>query len=98
MAKIVCTPDQLQSYAKSLQAEGQHIRKLESRIQEQINTLRNGGWIADAANKFYQEMDQNVTPRVHRTHEALERANDACRAIAEIFFKASEEGANLPTI
>ncbi|MBZ0307129.1 MAG: WXG100 family type VII secretion target [Anaerolineae bacterium] len=90
---------QMSKVAQTFEQESAHVKKLLADINTQLNILRRGGWIADAANKFYQEMDSDVCPRVQRLQTALEHSGNVCaHDLQQLFHAATDEAcACLPT-
>ncbi|MCK5923966.1 MAG: WXG100 family type VII secretion target, partial [Methylococcales bacterium] len=56
-----------------------------------VDDLKNGGWEGDAANAFYDEMDNEVLPTLSRLTEAFFRAVEDGRQVGYIFQEAEEE-------
>jgi WXG100 family type VII secretion target len=83
--------NQLSGVAQQFEQESMRVKKLMNDIDAQINTLRRGGWIADAATRFYQEMDNEVMPGVSRLQQALNQAASTCRDIATTMDDADQE-------
>jgi WXG100 family type VII secretion target len=66
--------EKMQQISQQLGQEAAKVKKVIGDLNQQIATLKAGGWIADAANKFYQDMDNQVMPRINRLQGALDVA------------------------
>ena len=85
----------MQKVAQGFSHEAAHVKKVLSDIQHQVDILKHGGWIADAANKFYGVMDNDLCPRLQRLTNALEHTANHCSGdITQTFKNATDEACN----
>ncbi len=81
--------------SQSFSHEAARIKKVLNDINGQLAILKKGGWIADAANVFYREMDNDLCPRINRLQLALEHSANKCSAdIPQTFKNATDEACN----
>lgn len=84
---------QISKVAQTFDQESAHVKKLLADVNTQLNILRRGGWIADAANKFYQDMDNDVCPRIQRLQTALEQSATVCSNDLQQMFRGATDDA-----
>lgn len=85
----------MQKVAQAFNHEAAHVKKILNDINGQLAILKRGGWIADAANIFYREMDNDICPRINRLQQALEHsANHCSNDIPQTFKNATDEACN----
>lgn len=83
----------LEEIAATFDHEAERIERMYSQLDAAINTLKNGGWLSDAADTFYSEIERDVLPSVERLADALAQASDVTVQIKAIFKSAEEEAA-----
>jgi WXG100 family type VII secretion target len=74
--------------------QSERVRKELNELNSQMQVLRNGGWIADAATAFYQDMESDLLPGVQRLVQALEIAQDVANQISQVMENAEEEASS----
>ncbi|MBZ0307123.1 MAG: WXG100 family type VII secretion target [Anaerolineae bacterium] len=78
--------------------EEKHIKGLLQVLHFQTNRLRRGGWVADAADEFYRDMDNRVFPSLDKLLYALGKSEATIREIARLMHLAEEEACGvMPT-
>jgi WXG100 family type VII secretion target len=81
----------MQQVARSFQEESVRISRVMSVVENHLNTLKGGGWIADAATQMYREMDSEVCPAIKRLQDALTAAAEVSNEIARTLLNGEEE-------
>lgn len=90
--------DGMQTVANQFDQEAARVRRVITQVNSHMSTLKGGGWIADAATRFYSEIDNDVLPAIQRLHESLGEASKVSRDIIRLLKSAEEEAsACLPT-
>jgi len=84
--------DQLISIAKKFKDEGEDIVRLHSTTRQRVRDLHKE-WIGEAAEKFFEEMETELLPAVHRLAQALFLSQDMTNEIMKIIQDADEETA-----
>ena len=85
----------MQKVSQSFNHEAARVKKVLNDINGQLAILKKGGWIADAANVFYREMDNDICPRINRLQQALENSASKCSGeIPQTFKNATDEACN----
>lgn len=88
----------MQNVANQFDQEAARIQRILTQVNSHVNTLKGGGWIADAATQFYNEMDNDVCPAIQRLHDSLREASRVSREIITVLKAAEEEACGcLPT-
>ncbi len=82
---------ELQKIAQQFATQQKQIQGLTQSLVNTVDQLRQGGWVADAANRYYRNMDQSIFPSLRRLSTALGHSQDAVLEIARIFRQAEEE-------
>jgi len=89
--KMAAVSNQFSEQAKLVKAEF-------NKLTQQIDTLKNNNWKADAATSYYNDMDQDCCPGIQRLLGALDLASDTCKQIASELSKAEDDACTcLPT-
>ncbi|MBN1285484.1 MAG: WXG100 family type VII secretion target [Anaerolineae bacterium] len=91
--KIQARYDELDDVANHFAQEAAEVEQMQQRVRSAIANLQDGGWIGDAADAFYAEMEDEVLPAVQRLAEALEEANSTVKKISTILSNAEQEAA-----
>lgn len=90
--------EKIQTLAGSFDQESAAVQQVITNINRNLDMLRNGGWIADAATAFYQQMDGEVMVAVNRLRAALTLASQTTREINAVMDSAEDEACScLPT-
>lgn len=93
MADVAIHYQTMAQIANTFDAEARRVQEVANSVESHLSTLKGGGWIADAATRFYNEMDDEVCPSLARLQSALVAAGDVSRSIIQIM-KAAEEQAS----
>lgn len=83
--------EKMQKVANDFDREAGRVKKVLNDVNAQLNILRRGGWIAEAATKFYQEMDNDVCPGIDRLQSALTMASAKSRDIISTMKSSTDE-------
>lgn len=66
-------------------------------LNSQLQVLKGGAWVADAATKHYGKMDDEIMPGMQRLIQAFQRSSEICNKVAQLMEAAEEEaGSFLP--
>jgi WXG100 family type VII secretion target len=87
-------PEEMQKLSNEFEQESERIQRVRQNLQSDIDVLRRGGWIADAADMYYQHMDGDVMPSIDRLSRALQEASEVSRRIVELVNSADEEASS----
>lgn len=71
--------------------EAQDIDGLLKQTKGKVESLHNNQWIGEAADKYFQEMEQHVLPAVARLVTALGTAGDAAQKCADTIRNFDQE-------
>lgn len=80
----------MQRLSQFFQDKSQKTKAMHGRITSQKQILVGGAWIADAANKFYKEMD-TILEGINRLSTGLNTASDVVGGRISNLFKQAEE-------
>lgn len=83
--------DRLSKVAGHFDEVSQMVNSLIQRVEDQQQVLRSGGWVANAADRFYQSMDNDVNPGLNRLRLALDTAGTVIGEISQKFQAADDE-------
>lgn len=83
----------LEQVATRFEEEADRIRRVQQALTRQVGVLRAGGWTAEAAERFFQDMDNDVSPAVGRLFQSLKQSSTTTRQIVAIFKNAEEAAA-----
>lgn len=83
----------LEAVASTFDEEHDRVQRVQESVSRHVNGLKNGGWISDAADSFYREMDDDLLPSLARLMSALGAAGDTTRRIIQIMREAEQEAA-----
>jgi WXG100 family type VII secretion target len=56
----------LENIASTFDREQERIQQVQNALSQHVDILRSGGWVSDAADTFYREMDDELLPSVGR--------------------------------
>ena len=90
---VQTTYQQLELAARGFENAEQHMRQVGSQLTQKVTQMRQGGWIAEGADQFYREFDQDISPALMRLHRSLEQAARVTREISRLIKAADEEAA-----
>lgn len=83
--------DQLKQIEQIFMEQAQRVSRERALLMRNMQMLQRGGWISDAASRFYREMDQTALPGVERLQRAMVQGAMTTRNIAAVFDGADEE-------
>lgn len=83
--------DKMRAIAASFDEESENVQRVIGSVNSQLGVLRNGGWVADAASRFYQQMDEDVVLAMNRLRSALTMAGSQTREITSLLDSAEDE-------
>jgi WXG100 family type VII secretion target len=83
--------DQLKNLQKSFSTQAEAVAKSTQNIRSIMEKLQGGDWIGEGAQKYYQEMNNDVLPTLNRLHKALDEAARATGQISQAMKKAEDE-------
>ena len=86
---------QLRDCVRHFQREQDHAQHICNEIEAQLDVLRSGAWVADAADAFYREMDDDVLMGMRRLITALGRSSEVTSQIVQLMESAEEEASNM---
>jgi len=72
--------------------ESERVRRVLQMLQADMEQCKGGGWIADAADSYYSQMESEVLPSVERLSRSLNMAAEVMNQVMDVFGEADEEG------
>lgn len=87
--------DQMKSVSQRFNDQSEQVRAQYSKINHQVDVLKNGAWIGPNADEYVKIMEQNLLPAVQRLQKALETASETTKQVAKIMHDADEENKGL---
>jgi WXG100 family type VII secretion target len=87
--------DQLKNLQKSFSSQAEAVAKTTQNIRSIMDKLQGGDWIGEGAQKFYQEMNDQVLPTLNRMYKALDEASRATAQISQTMKKAEDEASSI---
>lgn len=83
--------DEMQAIIKSLQSEGEEIKTLLNTTKGKVEALHNNQWVGEGADKFFNEMESVVLPKMGKFVYALDVSANVANQIVQIIHQADEE-------
>ncbi|MCX6080279.1 MAG: WXG100 family type VII secretion target [Chloroflexi bacterium] len=83
--------DELQAIIKSLQGEEEEMKALLSQTKSKVEGLHNNQWVGQGADKFFNEMEGVVLPKMGKLVYALDVAGHVLNQIMQTIHQADEE-------
>jgi len=77
--KIQYNYDDLEGVVREFQDLSSDLQQTANKIMQKKEVLRGGGWKGKGAEKFYQEMDDQILPALKRAHMAMDTASERIR-------------------
>lgn len=77
--------------AQKFEEQHQKLHRLAHELTHTVQNLKRGGWISDAANDFYRDMDNVLLPRLNRLERALHSSALKTEEIGRIMRGGEEE-------
>jgi uncharacterized protein YukE len=82
--------ESIEIVGRSLRDTADELRSLLMRIYYHLSTLQSGGWLGDAADRFYDEMDSFVIPWMKQLETAYEDTGDRTLNLLPLFQNADD--------
>lgn len=86
--------ESLDAIARRFQQQNQQIVAVKQRVDRNVSSLRNGGWLGQGSTAFFREMESEVNPAVQRLIKALAEAQKVTLQLKILIREAEEEAAN----
>lgn len=86
--------EQLEEIARRFEAQAEAGQAMQRMLQQRVEALQGGGWIGQAANTFYTEMEDILWPGLTRCQDALLEACGLTMQTVTIMRQAETEAAN----
>lgn len=86
---------EMQEIAKEARAKSDSTAQTRQRLNQQIQTLHDGGWVGKGAQSFFAEMQNDILPAVSRLENALEQLGMVLLQSADTMREAEERAAQL---
>jgi WXG100 family type VII secretion target len=83
--------EQLNTVESKFSDLAEQARKVQQKVAQQEDVLRNGAWIGPNADKFMEVMDNQLLPANQRLAQALDKASETTRAVTKMMKDAEEE-------
>ncbi len=83
--------DEMQAIINQLQTEEDDVRALFNQTKSKVEALHGSQWIGEAADKFFNEMENTVLPKTAKMLYALNVAGQVAKQIVHIIHQADEE-------
>lgn len=83
--------DDMNNIVKSLKAEEDEIMNLLKLTKSKADSLHGNQWAGDAADRFFNEMEQVIVPAMSRLARALGVGADVAQEIMNTIRQADEE-------
>lgn len=93
--KIRIHYDEMTQISQMFKQQEDAIKQTNRRLKSQVETLKSGEWIGKGANKFYQEMDNQVMPSMVRLEKAMGQAAQVTKKIHTIMHQAEDEASSV---
>jgi len=83
--------DDMNGIVKTLKAEEDEIMNLMKQTKNKVDHLHGNQWVGEAADRFFNEMEQVVLPAMARLARALGVGADVAQEIMNTIRQADEE-------
>lgn len=87
--------DQLEQIAAKFGEQRDRLEQTRRSVSAATQTLQNGDWVGDSANRFYAEMQDTVFPALGRLVAAFEQAQVTTKNIRAVLMQAEQDVAAL---
>lgn len=91
MDKIECDYEALEAIGTAFMERSEQSHQLFKEVLACVQDLYQGGWVSEAADAFYAEMEERILPALTHAKEALAICSEVTRQIAATFQDAEEE-------
>lgn len=86
--------DAMKAIASQFGRQSDDVTRMYRQVVTAIEKLRDGGWIGEGADAFFEEMDGEVLPAVQRLIAALAMADKVSNDISQLMENADEEASD----
>jgi WXG100 family type VII secretion target len=83
--------DEMNGIIKGMKNEEEQIMNLLKTTKTKVESLHNNQWVGQAADNFFNEMEQTVLPALARLARALGVGSDVAQQIVNTIRQADEE-------
>jgi WXG100 family type VII secretion target len=83
--------DDMNNIIKTFKTEEEEIMNLLKTTKSKVESLHNNQWVGQAADNFFNEMEQTVLPALARLARALGVGSDVAQKIVDTIRQADEE-------
>lgn len=90
--------EELENIARRFVAQAEASQEMRQLLMQRMEALRAGGWIGEAATKFYAEMEDLTFPAIQRLIHALETGGQTTLRISTDLSAAEQEASSQFTI
>ncbi len=87
--------DQLKTLQKSFSSQAEAVSKTKQQLRSIMDKLQGGDWIGEGAQKYYQEMNDQVLPALDRLHKVLDESARASGTISQTMKTAEDEASGI---
>lgn len=81
----------MKNIGNKLEDNAQTVKAITDELRNQMQVLQGGAWIADAADAFYSDMNDDAFQGMTRLFNALNRAKEVCSEISARYEAAEQE-------
>jgi WXG100 family type VII secretion target len=85
---------ELKKIQQQILAQSDAVLQTRNKVNNQVQTLRNGMFVGDSASAFYAEMDGVVLPAMDRLKNALDRFAQETEKIQQTIASAEQNAAS----
>ncbi len=85
-----CEYPAMQAISKQFQSEQTDIQNLLNQTKSKVETLHGNLWQGDAADKFFEQMENTILPSMNRLVSALGRASEVTQKVSDTIQQADE--------
>jgi len=94
MSKVQISWSQMQTIQGKFQTDQTAAQKVLTDLTRGYEDLKST-WEGEAANKFFQEMENDVLPRTRKMGTAFGHAADITKALISLFQQTEQDAANI---
>jgi WXG100 family type VII secretion target len=94
MSKIQIQWSQMQTIQGKFQTDEATAQKVLTDLTRGYEDLKNT-WEGEAANKFFQEMENDILPRTRKMIQAFTNAAEVTKALVSLFQQTEQDAANI---
>ncbi len=86
--------EQLENVAARFASQSQAIQTMLQKVKGSMSKLKDGGWIGQGSDAFFNEMNSVVLPASQRLQNALQEGSQVTKTIVQTVKQAEEEAAS----